>query len=194
MSSHLGRVLRLTSFGESHGKSVGGILDGCPPNVALTEADLQPQLNRRRPGQSALTTDREEADTVTIVSGVEDGRTLGTPIAFYVANRDQVPGDYERFRTTPPAVSCRFYLPGKIRHAIHQWRRQGQRQGNHRTRGRRRHRRTDPHGTCRRGNCRLGKCRRQSPGHPISTCCSIFPGLKSIRTWFAAPTRKLQRR
>lgn len=101
MSSYLGRVLRLASFGESHGKSVGGVLDGCPPNIFLTEADIQPQLNRRRPGQSSLTTDRDEADTVTIVSGVEDGSTLGTPIAFYVANRDQIPGDYERFRTTP---------------------------------------------------------------------------------------------
>ena len=101
MSSHLGKVLRLTSFGESHGKSVGGVLDGCPANVSLTEADIQAQLNRRRPGQSSLTTDREEADVVTIVSGVEDGLTLGTPIAFDVANRDQIPGDYERFRTTP---------------------------------------------------------------------------------------------
>ena len=101
MSSHLGKILRLTSFGESHGKSVGGVLDGCPPNVSLTEAHIQSQLNRRRPGQSSLTTDREEADTVSIVSGVEDGLTLGTPIAFYVANRDQIPGDYERFRTTP---------------------------------------------------------------------------------------------
>lgn len=113
MSSHLGKVLRLTSFGESHGKSVGGILDGCPPNVSLTEADIQPQLNRRRPGQSSLTTDREEADTVTIVSGVEDGRTLGTPIAFYVANRDQVPGDYERFRTTPRPSHADFTYQAK---------------------------------------------------------------------------------
>jgi chorismate synthase len=62
---------------------------------------MQSQLNRRRPGQSSLTTDREEADMVTIVSGVEDGLTLGTPIAFYVANRDQIPGDYERFRSIP---------------------------------------------------------------------------------------------
>ena len=85
MSSHFGNILRLTTFGESHGKSVGGVLDGCPPNVSLTEADIQAQLNRRRPGQSHLTTDREELDTVTIVSGVEGGRTLGTPIAFYVA-------------------------------------------------------------------------------------------------------------
>ena len=113
MSSHLGTVLCLTSFGESHGKSVGGVLDGCPSNVSLTEAHLQSQLNRRRPGQSSLTTDREEADTVTLVSGVEDGRTLGTPIAFYVANRDQVPGDYERFRATPRPSHADFTYQAK---------------------------------------------------------------------------------
>ncbi len=101
MSSHFGQILTLTTFGESHGKSVGGVLDGCPPHIPLTERDIQPQLNRRRPGQSHLTTDRQEPDAVTIVSGVEDGRTLGTPIAFYVANRDPLPGDYERFRSTP---------------------------------------------------------------------------------------------
>ena len=113
MSSHLGKVLHLTSFGESHGKSVGGVLDGCPANVSLTEAHIQAQLNRRRPGQSSLTTDREEADTVTIVSGVEDGRTLGTPIAFYVANQDQVPGDYDRFRTIPRPSHADFTYQAK---------------------------------------------------------------------------------
>ncbi len=113
MSSHLGKVLCLTSFGESHGKSVGGVLDGCPANISLTEAHIQAQLNRRRPGQSSLTTDREEADTVTIVSGVEDGRTLGTPIAFYVANQDQVPGDYERFRTIPRPSHADFTYQAK---------------------------------------------------------------------------------
>ena len=70
MSSHFGSILSLTSFGESHGKYVGGILDGCPPQVGLTETDIQSQLNRRRPGQSNLTTDRAELDRVTIVSRV----------------------------------------------------------------------------------------------------------------------------
>jgi chorismate synthase len=113
MSSHFGNVLRLTTFGESHGKSVGGVLDGCPPNVSVSEADIQPQLNRRRPGQSHLTTDREEPDAVTIVSGVEEGQTLGTPIAFYVANRDQEPGDYERFRKTPRPSHADFTYQAK---------------------------------------------------------------------------------
>ena len=113
MSSHFGNILRLTTFGESHGKSVGGVLDGCPPNIFLTEADIQVQLDRRRPGQSHLTTDREELDVVTIVSGVEDGRTLGTPIAFYVANRDQEPGNYERFRKTPRPSHADFTYQAK---------------------------------------------------------------------------------
>ncbi len=101
MSSHFGSVLKLTTFGESHGKSVGGVLDGCPANVSVSVTDIQAQLNRRRPGQSRLTTDRSEPDQVTFVSGLENGLTLGTPIAFYVANQDQKPGDYDRFRRIP---------------------------------------------------------------------------------------------
>lgn len=82
------------SAGESHGKSVSCIIDNCPPNLGLTEADIQPQLNRRRPGQSAITTPRNEKDRVTIHSGTEDGITLGTPILLTVPNEDQRPKDY----------------------------------------------------------------------------------------------------
>ena len=101
MSSQFGKVLKLSTFGESHGKSVGGVLDGCPANISVSLKKIQTQLTRRRPGQSALTTDRSEPDKVTIVSGVENGLTLGTPIAFYVANQDQKPRDYDRFRVAP---------------------------------------------------------------------------------------------
>ena len=101
MSSQFGTVLKLTTYGESHGKSVGGVLDGCPANIRVYVKDIQAQLNRRRPGQSPLTTDRSEADQITIVSGIEKGLTLGTPIAFQVANQDQKPGDYDRFRRIP---------------------------------------------------------------------------------------------
>jgi len=94
MSSTFGRLFRVTTFGESHGGAVGAVVDGCPPRLPLTEADLQPQLDRRRPGQNALTTDRQEADRVEILSGVQDGVTLGTPIAVMARNRDQRPGDY----------------------------------------------------------------------------------------------------
>ncbi|KAL6920487.1 hypothetical protein ACHAPO_007181 [Fusarium lateritium] len=92
--SSFGQFFRVTTAGESHGKSVSCIIDNCPPNLGLTEADIQPQLNRRRPGQSAITTPRNEKDRVTIHSGTEDGVTLGTPILLTVPNEDQRPKDY----------------------------------------------------------------------------------------------------
>jgi len=101
MSSSFGTILKVTTFGESHGSGVGAIVDGFPPNIRLTEADIQPQLDRRRPGQSRLTTDRMEIDQVKILSGVENGITLGTPIALFVANKDQRPSDYDRMRSIP---------------------------------------------------------------------------------------------
>lgn len=97
MASIFGTIFRVTTFGESHGRGVGAIVDGCPPRLSLSEADIQPQLTRRRPGQSKLTTPREETDTVTILSGVENGLTLGTPVAMLVPNRDQRPVDYGSF-------------------------------------------------------------------------------------------------
>lgn len=101
MPSSFGTVFRVTTFGESHGKGVGVVLDGCPPRIALSEEDIQPQLDRRRPGQSDLATKRDEADRVSILSGVENGLTLGTPIALLVPNRDQKPGDYKSLRQIP---------------------------------------------------------------------------------------------
>jgi len=101
MSSTFGTLFRVTTFGESHGKGVGAIVDGCPSGLTLGEADIQPQLDRRRPGQTRLTTEREEADRVTILSGVENGRVLGSPIAMCVANKDQRPGDYAQMQSVP---------------------------------------------------------------------------------------------
>ena len=101
MSSSFGTILRVTTFGESHSGGVGAVVDGCPPRLPLTTADIQPQLDRRRPGQSALTTPRAEADTVSILSGVENGLTLGTPIALLVMNRDMQPGDYAGLANIP---------------------------------------------------------------------------------------------
>ncbi|MGE4490004.1 MAG: chorismate synthase [Kiritimatiellales bacterium] len=111
MSSTFGTLFRVTTFGESHGKAVGAIVDGCPPRLPLTEADIQPQLDRRRPGQSTLTTPRDEADTVTILSGTENGVTLGTPIGLSVNNRDQRPGDYGEMAFVPrPSHADYTYL------------------------------------------------------------------------------------
>ena len=92
--STFGNYFRVSTYGESHGKSVGCIVDGVPPGLKLTEADIQPQMTRRRPGQSALTTPRDEKDRVEIQSGTEFGVTLGTPIALRVMNQDQRPKDY----------------------------------------------------------------------------------------------------
>src|SRR5512139_2391030 len=101
MSSSFGSLFRVATFGESHGVGVGAVVDSCPPNLELCEADIQLQLDRRRPGQSDLTTPRQEADRVTILSGVEHGRTLGTPIGLLVRNQDQRPGDYGEMDTVP---------------------------------------------------------------------------------------------
>ncbi|BAE57314.1 chorismate synthase [Aspergillus flavus] len=89
-----GEYFKVTTYGESHCRSVGCIVDGCPPGMELTEADVQPQMTRRRPGQSALTTPRNEKDRVEIQSGTEFGVTLGTPIGMIVRNEDQRPKDY----------------------------------------------------------------------------------------------------
>ena len=101
MSSSFGTLFRITTFGESHGAGVGVVVDGCPPKIKLSEADIQTQLDRRRPAQSRLTTARNEADRVAILSGVDNGKTLGTPVALMVKNTDQRPADYHRMRSVP---------------------------------------------------------------------------------------------
>jgi chorismate synthase len=98
VSSSFGKVFRITTFGESHGGAVGVVVDGCPPRLALDEAAIQADLDRRRPGQSRLTTPRQEADRVEIVSGLFEGRTIGSPIAMLVRNQDARPGAYEEMR------------------------------------------------------------------------------------------------
>ena len=90
----IGQLFTVTTFGESHGLALGAIVDGCPPGLALSEADIQPDLDRRRPGQSKYTTQRREADQVRILSGVFEGRTTGTPIGLLIENQDQKSKDY----------------------------------------------------------------------------------------------------
>ena len=94
MSSSFGKIFRVSTFGESHGGAVGVILDGCPPKLKLKIDLIQNELDRRRPGQSKITTPRNEDDKLEILSGLKDGITLGTPIAMLVRNKDQRPGDY----------------------------------------------------------------------------------------------------
>jgi chorismate synthase len=93
-----GKVFTVTSFGESHGPALGCVVDGCPPGLGLSEADLQADVDRRRPGTSQYTSQRRESDTVRILSGVFEGRTTGTPIGLLVENEDQRSRDYDKIK------------------------------------------------------------------------------------------------
>lgn len=93
-----GQLFRITTFGESHGGCVGVVIDGCPPGLELSEADIQPDLDRRKPGQSAITSPRKEEDAIHILSGVFEGKTTGTPILLLAYNKDANPSDYEELR------------------------------------------------------------------------------------------------
>jgi chorismate synthase len=93
-----GNLFRLTSFGESHGEAVGGILDGCPAGLELDMDFIQNELDRRKPGQSRITTPRKESDTIVFLSGIFEGKTTGTPIAFMVKNENQHPSDYDNLK------------------------------------------------------------------------------------------------
>jgi chorismate synthase len=98
MPNSFGKLFTISTWGESHGGGIGVVVDGCPPGLPLTETDIQHELDRRRPGQSDIVTPRKETDTVTIVSGVFEGRTTGTPIAMTVPNGDQRPGAYAEMK------------------------------------------------------------------------------------------------
>ena len=93
-----GELFKVTTYGESHGKALGCIIDGCPPNIELNESDIQHELNRRKPGQSDVTTQRKEDDLVEILSGVFEGKTTGTPISLIIYNQDQRSKDYSNIK------------------------------------------------------------------------------------------------
>ena len=99
MGNTFGKMFRITTWGESHGDAVGVVVDGCPPLIEIDIADIQKELARRRPGQSRITTQRRESDEAQILSGVFEGKTLGTPISIGVWNADQRSKDYEHMRT-----------------------------------------------------------------------------------------------
>lgn len=104
-----GRVFRFSTWGESHGPAIGAVVDGCPPGLSLSEADIQPFLDKRRPGTSKFTTQRREADEVRILSGVFEGRTTGTPISLIIENTDQRSKDYSEV--------AKAYRPGHADYA-----------------------------------------------------------------------------
>ncbi len=94
----IGELFRITTFGESHGLAVGVVIDGCPPGIPLSEDDVQAELDRRKPGQSVVTTERQEEDKALLISGVFEGKTTGTPICILINNRDSDPGRYEAIK------------------------------------------------------------------------------------------------
>ena len=100
MGNTFGHLFRVATFGESHGGGVGVVIDGCPPRLEISTEEIQVELDRRRPGQSKITTPRKEADTCEILSGVFEGKTLGTPIAILVRNKDTRPQDYDEMQET----------------------------------------------------------------------------------------------
>ena len=106
-----GHLFQFTTFGESHGPAIGCVVDGTPPNIPLSEEDIQVWLDKRKPGQSRFTTQRQEADLVRILSGVFEGKTTGTPIALLIENTDQRSKDYDDIKD--------LYRPGHADYTYH---------------------------------------------------------------------------
>jgi chorismate synthase len=119
MGNSFGELFRITTWGESHGGGVGVVIDGCPPRIALSEEDIQRELDRRRPGQSAITTTRDEADRCQILSGLFEGQTLGTPISIMVMNKDARPEAYAEMKFTYRPSHADFTYEAK--YGIRNW-------------------------------------------------------------------------
>lgn len=118
-----GQNFRISTFGESHGGAVGVVVDGCPPGLVLSEADIQPELDRRKPGQSKITTPRAEQDQIKIFSGVFDGKTTGTPILILAFNKDANPSDYHHLKDLfRPSHADYTY---QMKYGIRDWRGSG---------------------------------------------------------------------
>jgi len=114
VGNSFGKLYTVTGFGESHSPAVGAVIDGCPAGIPLSELDIQPQLTRRRPGQNKYTTPRNEADAVRILSGIDRGVTLGTPICLIVENTNQKPGDYAEMVPAPRPSHADFTYKEKF--------------------------------------------------------------------------------
>jgi chorismate synthase len=119
MGNSFGQLFRITTWGESHGGGVGVVIDGCPPRIALNEEDIQRELDRRRPGQSAITTTRDEADRCQILSGLFEGQTLGTPISIMVMNKDARAEAYAEMKSTYRPSHADFTYEAK--YGIRNW-------------------------------------------------------------------------
>jgi len=120
MGNSFGTLFKISTWGESHGGGIGLVIDGCPPRLPLSAGDIQPDLDRRRPGQSKITTPRDEADHVEILSGVYDGLTLGTPIAMLVRNKDARPQAYDEMKEKFRPSHADFTYQTKYGHRNHE--------------------------------------------------------------------------
>ena len=182
-----GTLFRFTSWGESHGPAIGCVVDGTPPRIPLAEADIQVWMEKRRPGQSRFVTQRQEPDTVKILSGVFEGVTTGTPIALHIDNVDQRSRDYgeikDQFRPSPR----RLHLFQEIRRARLSRRRPavGARDGG--ARRRRRHRAQDP------GRRRHDPRRRGPDRHARRSTAPIGTGTPPATIPSGAPTARRRR-
>src|SRR6266478_4045391 len=119
MASQFGVLFRVATWGESHGGGVGAVVDGCPPRIALTPEDIQRELDRRRPGQSEIVTPRDEKDRCQILSGVFEGKTLGTPISVFVKNEDARPEAYREMQSAYRPSHADFTYEAK--YGIRNW-------------------------------------------------------------------------
>ena len=108
-----GNIFKLTTFGESHGPALGGVIDGCPSGLTIDFNSIETEMNRRKPGQSAIVTQRKEPDSVTFYSGIFEGKTTGTPIGFLIHNTDQKSKDYTHIKDSP------LRLPDPSYHQLH---------------------------------------------------------------------------
>ena len=174
MASSFGQLFRITTWGESHGGGVGVVVDGCPPRLKLSEADIQPDLDRRRPGQSKIVTPRKESDTVQILSGTFGGKTLGTPICLWVKNEDARPEAYSEMKDEIPSVARGFHLFRQIRHPRLAGRRTRERARNGRPRRRRRDCEENFARKIRRGNSGLRQASAENFGGNQSRQGEIF--------------------
>ncbi|MFM1848656.1 MAG: hypothetical protein RL417_2130 [Pseudomonadota bacterium] len=118
-----GEIFRITTFGESHGAGIGVVIDGCPAGLEISAEDIQPELDRRRPGQSGITTPRVESDVVEILSGVFEGRSTGAPLALFIRNHDAVPADYTHLKDLFRPSHADFTYAAK--YGVRDWRGSG---------------------------------------------------------------------
>tara|TARA_Y100000589_G_scaffold306395_1_gene321085 strand:- start:25249 stop:26331 length:1083 start_codon:yes stop_codon:yes gene_type:complete len=116
MGNTFGKIFTLTTFGESHGEAIGGIIDGCPAGITVDVEKIQKELDRRKPGQSTIVTQRKESDKVQILSGIFEGKTTGTPIGFIIPNQNQKPKDYEHIKDAYRPSHADFTYHKKYQH------------------------------------------------------------------------------